>query len=225
MLRSTKITRRLKTAKAIIDKINKETVNIEATNKEAIMKKRIVATLISAALACALVTGCGGNGGAGSSQAPAEAAQEADAAEQAADETAQADAQAAEDADAQAAGEADAQATGTAEAGKTDEELAKECADLIDAIYVQQRTETTDAYIAAAKAAWDALTDAQKEMVEGEFADPDYFGRDTGDASLDDPLNADEIGENELLVVSFGTSFNESRATDIGGIEKALQEA
>ena len=78
---------------------------------------------------------------------------------------------------------------------------------------------------AEAKAAWDALTDAQKELVEGENADPDYFGRDTGDASKDDPLNADEIGENELLVVSFGTSFNDSRAEDIGGIEKALQKA
>ena len=45
--------------------------------------------------------------------------------------------------------------------------------------------------------AWDALTDAQKELVEGENADPDYFGKDTGDASKDDPLNEDEIGENE----------------------------
>ena len=70
----------------------------------------------------------------------------------------------------------------------------------------------------AAKAAWDALTDAQKELVEGENADPDYFGRDTGDASRDDARNADEIGENELLVVSFGTSFNDSRAADIKGI-------
>ena len=49
--------------------------------------------------------------------------------------------------------------------------------------------------------------------------------KEGGDASADDPLNADDIGENELLVVSFGTSFNDSRATDIGGIEKALQEA
>ena len=110
-------------------------------------------------------------------------------------------------------------------ADKTDEELAAECAALIDKIYVQERTETTDEDIAAAKAAWDALTDEQKAMVEGEEADPDYFGRDTGDASLDDPLNADEIGDNEMLVVSFGTSFNDSRATDIGGIEKALQAA
>ena len=55
----------------------------------------------------------------------------------------------------------------------------------------------------AAKEAWDKLTDAQKELVEGEEADPDYFGRDTGDASKDDPRNQDEIGENELLVVSF----------------------
>ena len=72
---------------------------------------------------------------------------------------------------------------------------------------------------------WDALTDEQKELVEGENADPDYFGRDTGDASKDDPLNGDEIGENELLVVSFGTSFNDSRTADIGGIEKALAAA
>ena len=113
----------------------------------------------------------------------------------------------------------------TAAAAMTDEELAAECAALIDKIYVQERTDTTDADIAAARAAWDALTDEQKAMVEGEDADPDYFGRDTGDASLDDPLNGDEIGENELLVVSFGTSFNESRATDIGGIEKALKAA
>ena len=53
----------------------------------------------------------------------------------------------------------------------------------------------------------------------------DYFGRDTGDASLDDPLNADDIGEIEILVVSFGTSFNDSRTNDIGGIEKAIQKA
>ena len=96
---------------------------------------------------------------------------------------------------------------------------------MIDAIYVQERTENTDAQVSEAKEAWDALTDAQKELVSGEFADPDYFGRDTGDASKDDPLNQDNIGENELLVVSFGTSFNDSRAKDIGGIEKAIQAA
>ena len=106
-----------------------------------------------------------------------------------------------------------------------DQAKADEVAALIDAIYVQERTDDTDEQCAAAKAAWDALTDAQKELVSGENADPDYFGRDTGDASKDDSLNEDEIGENELLVVSFGTSFNDSRATDIGGIEKALQEA
>ena len=102
---------------------------------------------------------------------------------------------------------------------------AQEVADLIDAIYIQTRDENTDELCAKAKEAWDALTDEQKEMVEGEDADPDYFGRDTGDASGDDALNADEIGEKELLVVSFGTSFNDSRAEDIGGIEKALQAA
>ena len=108
---------------------------------------------------------------------------------------------------------------------EADELAAKNVADLIDAIYVQERTDDTDAQCTAAKAAWDALTDAQKELVEGEEADPDYFGRDTGDASKDDPRNADDIGENELLVVSFGTSFNDSRAADIKGIEDALQSA
>ena len=103
----------------------------------------------------------------------------------------------------------------------TDQAAADEVSALIDAIYVQKRTEDTDAQCAAAKAAWDALTDAQKELVE----DPDYFGRDTGDAALDDPRNQDQIGENEILVVSFGTSFNDSRAADIKGIEDAIQEA
>ena len=106
----------------------------------------------------------------------------------------------------------------------SDQEAADKVAKLIDDIYVQERTDKTDEQCTAAKEAWDALTDAQKELVEGENADPDYFGRDTGDASKDDPLNADEIGENELLVVSFGTSFNDSRVADIG-IEKALQKA
>ena len=107
----------------------------------------------------------------------------------------------------------------------SDQEAADKVAELIDAIYVQERTDKTDEQCKAAKEAWDKLTDAQKELVEGENADPDYFGRDTGDASKDDPLNEDNIGENEILVVSFGTSFNDSRAEDIGGVEKALQAA
>lgn len=106
-----------------------------------------------------------------------------------------------------------------------DQAAADKVAELIDAIYVQEWTENTDAQIEAAREGWNALTDAQKELVEGEEADPDYFGRDTGDASLDDPLNSDGIGEKELLVVSFGTSFNESRALDISATEKALQAA
>lgn len=108
---------------------------------------------------------------------------------------------------------------------KADQEAAMHVADLIDAIYVQERTDDTDKQCKEAKEAWDKLTDAQKELVEGENADPDYFGRDTGDASKDDPRNQDDIGENEILVVSFGTSFNDSRVADIKGIEDAIQEA
>lgn len=108
---------------------------------------------------------------------------------------------------------------------KSSEEKVAECASLIDAIYVQEWSEDTEELCEKAKASWDALTDEEKEMVEGENADPDYFGRDTGDASKDDPRNADDIGENEILVVSFGTSFNDSRSMDIGGVEAAIEEA
>ncbi|MBR0225081.1 MAG: sirohydrochlorin cobaltochelatase [Thermoguttaceae bacterium] len=98
-------------------------------------------------------------------------------------------------------------------------------AKLIDSIYTPTYKEDSAARCALARWAWDELTDAQKARVKGEHADPDYFGLDTGDASLDDPLNADEIGENEILIVSFGTSFNESRVEDIGGVEKAVAAA
>ena len=103
--------------------------------------------------------------------------------------------------------------TADADAQTVDQAAADEVAALIDAIYVQERTDDTDEQCAAAKAAWDKLTDDQKALVSGENADPDYFGRDTG------------IGKKELLVVSFGTSFNDSRVEDIKGIEDALQEA
>ena len=121
--------------------------------------------------------------------------------------------------------EEDADAADTAEASDDDQKAADEVAALIDKIYVQERNDTTDEDCKAAKEAWDKLTDAQKALVEGEEASPEYFGADTGDASKDDPRNQDEIGENELLVVSFGTSFNDSRAQDIKGIEDKLQEA
>ena len=160
------------------------------------MKKKVVAVLCAAAMTATLVAGCGSK-----TEAPADTA-----AEETTEETTEEPAEEAEDADA-------------------DQAAADEVAALIDKIYVQERTDTTDEDCKAAKEAWDALTDAQKELVEGEEADPDYFGRDTGDASKDDPRNQDEIGENELLVVSFGTSFNDSRVADIKGIEDALAEA
>ena len=92
---------------------------------------------------------------------------------------------------------------------------------LIEAIQVQSRNDKTDKYCAVAKAYYDALSAKDKDKLD----DPGYFGDDTGDASKDDPLNQDNIGAKELLVVSFGTSFNNSRANDIGGIEKALAAA
>ena len=140
------------------------------------------------------------------------------------DDTAEETADTEEDADAADTDE-NADAADTEEASDDDQKAADEVAALIDKIYVQERNDTTDEDCKAAKEAWDKLTDAQKELVEGEEASPEYFGADTGDASKDDPRNQDEIGENELLVVSFGTSFNDSRAQDIKGIEDKLQEA
>ena len=60
------------------------------------------------------------------------------------------------------------------------------------------------------------------EAAEAEGEDEENY--ETGDASLDDPRNADQIGEKELLVVSFGTSYNDSRRLTIGGIENRLEK-
>ena len=106
----------------------------------------------------------------------------------------------------------------------TDEEKAQaaEVGKKIDAIYVQNWSEDTEKLCKEAKEAWDALSDSAKAEVKGEHASPEYFGLDTGDVTKDNPLNQDEIGEKEILVVSFGTSYNDSRAKDIGGIESYL---
>lgn len=174
------------------------------------MKKKLVAILLTGVMTCSLVlAGC-------SKDAPASAENTVQS-----EEGDTKSAESAEENDSQ--NQADESETG--DDVVSDQAAADEVAALIDAIYVQKRTEDTDAQCAQAKAAWDALTDAQKELVEGEEADPDYFGRDTGDASKDNPRNQDDIGENEILVVSFGTSFNDSRAADIKGIEDAIQEA
>ena len=172
------------------------------------MKNKIVAVLMASVLGVCTLAGCGSSN-----------TQETTVEETTQTEDATGDAAASE------TEEATEEEADTAESGDADQMVADNVAALIDAIYVQERTENTDQQCADAKAAWDALTDVQKELVEGENADPDYFGRDTGDASKDDARNQDEIGENEILVVSFGTSFNNSRAADIKGIEDALQAA
>ena len=172
------------------------------------MKNKIVAVLMASVLGVCTLAGCGSSN-----------TQETTVEETTQTEDATGDAAASE------TEEATEEEADTAESEDADQMAADNVAALIDAIYVQERTENTDQQCADAKAAWDALTDVQKELVEGENADPDYFRRDTGDASKDDARNQDEIGENEILVVSFGTSFNNSRAADIKGIEDALQAA
>ena len=65
--------------------------------------------------------------------------------------------------------------------------------------------------------------DEQNPPNGGDEEDEENY--DTGDASLDDPRNADGIGESELMVVSFGTSFNDNRRLTIGAIESAIEGA
>ena len=79
------------------------------------------------------------------------------------------------------------------------------------AVYAEETTESTA----------EAATEAAGEEAEAE-AEEDYT---TGDASLDNVRNQDEIGEKELLVISFGTSFNDNRRLTIGAIEEAMEEA
>lgn len=85
------------------------------------------------------------------------------------------------------------------------------------------------ALAADAEEAETAETDAAAENAdaaeEAKTLEESGYDYSTGDALLDDPLNQDEIGEKELLVVSFGTSYNDSRRLTIGAIEKAMQEA
>ena len=74
-----------------------------------------------------------------------------------------------------------------------------------------------------AEPAEDAAEEAAEETAEE--AEDDDENYETGDASLDDPRNQDEIGDNEVLVVSFGTSFNDSRRLTIGAVEQAIEDA
>lgn len=91
---------------------------------------------------------------------------------------------------------------------------------MMGAVGVQAEDATEAVTEAVSEAAEDA-TEAAAEEAEGE----DEENYETGDASKDNPRNQDEIGEKELLVVSFGTSFNDNRVATIGAIENAMEEA
>ena len=176
------------------------------------MKKKLVVALISAAMVTSMLGACGSSNTSSSSASSTA--------------TSSVSASSASEEDTTAASSSVSASSASEEvSADADQEAADKVAALIDAIYVQERNDNTDEQCKEAKEAWDALTDAQKELVEGENADPDYFGRDTGDASKDDPRNQDDIGENELLVVSFGTSYNDNRRLTIGAIEAAMEKA
>lgn len=98
---------------------------------------------------------------------------------------------------------------------------------LTDAIYIRKRTGDADARYTQANETRDALPEGSREPVEGgnAGAGPDHVDKDIGGGLKDDPFNQDEAGENEILVVSIGTSLYDSRVKDIKGIEDAIQKA
>lgn len=85
-----------------------------------------------------------------------------------------------------------------------------------------EKTEATTAEETTTEAA-EETTEAETEATEAEEEDEENY--DTGDASMDNTRNQDEIGDQELLVVSFGTSYNDNRRMTIGAIENAMEEA
>lgn len=85
-----------------------------------------------------------------------------------------------------------------------------------------EKTEATTAEETTTEAA-EETTEAETEETEAEEEDEENY--DTGDASMDNTRNQDEIGDQELLVVSFGTSYNDNRRMTIGAIENAMEEA
>ena len=106
---------------------------------------------------------------------------------------------------------------------ETDKAAADKVAALIDAIYVQERTEETDAQCEAAKAAWDALTDAQKALVEGEEASPDYFGLDTLKMVVRQPLAAtDLVGKVDIVCTVEGGGVSGQAGAIRHGVARAL---
>lgn len=84
------------------------------------------------------------------------------------------------------------------------------------------QTESVETTAAETAATEETEQTAQETETEAEDDEEDYT---TGDASLDNVRNQDEIGEKELLVASFGTSFNDNRRLTIGAIENAMEEA
>lgn len=89
----------------------------------------------------------------------------------------------------------------------------------------EDTTAKTDAETATAEESSTAKEATAEDAAAEEADQEDDENYNTGDASLDNVRNQDDIGGNELLVVSFGTSFNDSRRLTIGAIEDATEKA
>ena len=94
-----------------------------------------------------------------------------------------------------------------------------------EAVAAGAGTGTETGTTAESTAAGTAAEESSEEETADSMAAEDEENYDTGDASKDNTRNQDGIGEDELLVVSFGTSYNDNRRLTVGAIEDAMEKA
>ena len=94
-----------------------------------------------------------------------------------------------------------------------------------EAVAAGAGTGTETGTTAESMAAGTAAEESSEEETADSMAAEDEENYDTGDASKDNTRNQDGIGEDELLVVSFGTSYNDNRRLTVGAIEDAMEKA
>ena len=94
-----------------------------------------------------------------------------------------------------------------------------------EAVAAGAGTGTETGTTAESTAAGTAAQESSEEETADSMAAEDEENYDTGDASKDNTRNQDGIGEDELLVVSFGTSYNDNRRLTVGAIEDAMEKA
>ena len=94
-----------------------------------------------------------------------------------------------------------------------------------EAVAAGAGTGTETGTTAESMAAGTAAEESSEEETADSMAAEDEENYDTGDASKDNTRNQDGIGEDELLVVSFATSYSHNTHLTVWAIEDAMEKA